>query len=158
MKESMIFVTSNDDGTVVINVPELSLHRTWKKRGAKFPFEREILEQAFYEPSVAYLFEKGFLSTDDKQFMIDVGLMDAETEKPAVIILDEALMKRMIKVMPLSEFKVKIKELSHEQVEALADYAIDHYKELNMDRAEFLTKVSGKNILKSIENYKAQED
>lgn len=157
MKEDMIFVTSQSDCTLVINIPELNIRRTWPARGSRFPFERDTLEQAFYDPSVEYLFRHGLLVTDDETFLIDVGLMDAETKVKSVVELNETLLKRMIKLMPLNEFKQKINELSVEQISELADYAIDHYKDLNMDRAELITKRSGKNILKSIENFKQQE-
>ena len=49
------------------------------------------------------------LVTDDKQFLMDVGLMNEEG-KSEVVELTEAFMIRLIKNMPLTEFKNEVKE------------------------------------------------
>lgn len=61
--------------------------------------------------------------------------------------------------MPMSEVKREVAKMSRAQIEELAEYAIVHYNDLAMDRVDFLTQVSGKNILIAIKNYKdAMED
>jgi hypothetical protein len=40
----------------------------------------------------------------------------------------------------------------------VANYAIAHYIDLNMDRVDLFTKVSGKNIMSAIANYKAAQE
>lgn len=158
MENNMIFVASESDHTIVINLPDMLLHRTWTKRGQKFPFERAQLEQAFYDPSVEFLFKSGFLVTSDKQFLKDVGLM-TEEEQTEIVPLTEALLNRMIKLMPLADLKVQLSTLSQSQLLELGEYAISHYGELKLDRVDLLSKATGKDILKAIENYKkAQED
>ena len=49
--------------------------------------------------------------------------------------------------------------MSRSQIDELAEYAITHYQDLMMDRIDLLSKLSGKNIMGAIKNYKAaQED
>lgn len=157
MENKTMFVKVATDYTVVINVPEIPFHRTWKKRGAKYPVDRSIMLQAYYDPSVEFLFREGLLTTDDTDFLKEVGLMD-EDGNSEIIALDETLMKRYIHTMPLYELKETLTKLSHSQIEELADFAIAHYTELQVDRIDLLSKASGKNIMKSIENLKASQE
>ena len=80
------------------------------------------------------------------------GLM--EEEKDVVAKLNNTQKMRIIKLMPLVDAKKELARLSVEQLSELADFAIEHYKDLSMDRVDVLSKASGRNILKSIENYK----
>lgn len=156
MENSMIMVKSASNSTVVVNVPDIPLHRVWKKRGAKYPVDRKILLQAYYDPSVEILFREGILTTDDKEFLKEVGLMD-EDEVAVVTPLTDAFLTRIIKLMPLNEVKTELTKLSHTQCEEIADYAIEHYTELSLDRVDILSQVSGKNIMGAIENYRAAQ-
>jgi hypothetical protein len=157
MENNMIMVTSASDFTLVVNVPEIQLHKTWKKRGAKYPIERKTLVQAYYDPAVEALFKEGMLTTNDVEFLKEVGLME-EDGTANVVVLTEALLNRLIKLMPIAEVKSELSKLSRTQLEELADYAVAHYKDLQMDRIDLLSKVTGKNIMKAIEHYrKAQE-
>jgi hypothetical protein len=154
MNNNFVMVRSASDWTLVVNVPHLSLHRLWTKRGQKFPIERSVLLQAYYSPAVETLFREGALITDDQDFLREVGLLD-ENEKSVVYELTENMKHRIIKLMPLSEVKKELAKMSHGQLEELADYAIMNYTELMMDRVDLLSKVTGKNIEKAIINYKA---
>lgn len=151
MENKTIYVVSASDYTVVINVPDIPLHRTWKKRGAKFPIDRSVLVQAFYDPSVEALFRDGILTTTDKEFLKEVGLMDEE-DNMEIVVLTDALLNRYIRFMPVSELKKELEKLSHTQLEEVVDYAVAHSDELQMDRIDLLSKASGKNILKAIEH------
>ena len=156
MKENMIMVESLSNSTVVIDVHEITIRRTWTKSGAKYPIERDIMERAFYQYGVEMLFREGILATDDVEFMKNVGLM-GEDDVPVVVKVSDTLFNRMIHLMPLTEFKQQLDKLTATQRQDLADYAIEHYTDLNMDRIDILSKTSGKNILKAIECVKADE-
>ena len=52
MKDTDIMVESLSNSTVVIDLPEIPLRRTWTKAGSKYPIDREIMERAFYDSSV----------------------------------------------------------------------------------------------------------
>lgn len=157
MENNMIMVTSASDYTLVVNIPDIPLHRTWKKRGAKFPIDRKILLQAYYDPSVEALFAEGMLTTTDTEFLKEVGLMEDEGES-TVVVLTEALLTRLIRTMPVVEVKKELQKLSRTQLEELADYAIEHYTELQMDRIDVLSKATGKNIMKAIEHYRRAQE
>ena len=155
--ENMITVTSASDFTLVINVPEISLHKTWRKRGAKYPIEHKTLVQAFYDPAVENLFRSGMLTTNDVDFLKEVGLME-EDGSTEVLVLTDTLLNRLIKVMPIVEVKKELTKLSKNQLEELADYAVEHYTDLQMDRVDLFSKITGKNLMKAIEHHrKAQE-
>ena len=89
--------------------------------------------QAYYNPSVEYLFKKGLLTTDDKDFLKEVGLMSEDGEAE-VIALTEDLEIRMIKHMPLADLKVNLAKLTRDQLIDLAEYAVSHYADLKLDR------------------------
>jgi hypothetical protein len=153
MENKMIMVKSASDYTLVVNIPDIPLHRTWKKRGAQFPIDRNLLLQAYYDPSVEALFKEGMLTTNDVEFLKEVGLIE-EDGTEVVMVLTEQLMNRIIKMMPVSEVATTIKKLSRTQLEELAEYAIEHYTDLAMDRIDLLSKATGKNIMNAITHYR----
>lgn len=157
MENTMIMVTSASDFTLVINVPEISLHKVWRKRGAKYPIDRKLLVQAYYDPGVESLFKSGMLTTNDVSFLKEVGLMedDGTTE---VVVLTEAMLNRLVKAMPIAEVKKELVKLSRTQLEELADYAVEHYTDLQMDRVELFSKATGKNLMKAIDHHKRAQE
>ena len=157
MENNMIMVKSASDFTLVVNIPDIPLHRTWKKRGAQFPIERKTLIQAYYDPSVEALFKEGMLTTNDVEFLKEVGLIEEDgTEN--VVILTEQQMLRLIKNMPLAELSNELKKLSNTQLEELADYAVVNHTNMSMDRIDILSKATRKNLLKAIELYKKAQE
>lgn len=159
MKENMVMVVSTTDCNVVVEIPELNLRRTWTKCGAKYPIDRDLLEQAYYNPAVEYLFNHGLLVTEDKQFLYDVGLITEMEQEIPSIMLDEKYKKRLISVMPLREVEEVVNKMSPEQIEELVNFAIQHYEDLKNDRIKLFEKKSGKQILKAIKNFQdANED
>lgn len=156
MRENMIAVESCADRTLVVYTP--TVNKTWLKKGQKLYVDRDAMEQAYYEPSTEYLFREGLLTTDDKTFLEDVGLIEAGSDTPIVTKLEENKLKRMIGPMPLSEFKEEVKKLTGAQIEELGAYAIEHYTELKNDRVDILSKLMGKDILKTISNLKASKE
>ena len=49
--------------------------------------------------------------------------------------------------------------MSRSQIDEVIEYAITNYNDLMMDRVDFFTQISGKNIMAAIKNYKdAMED
>ena len=111
MENNMVMVKSASDFTLVVNIPDIPLHRTWKKRGAQFPIDRKILLQAYYDPSVEALFREGMLTTNDVEFLKEVGLIE-EDGTANVVVLTEQQMLRLIKLMPVAELKAELVKLS----------------------------------------------
>ena len=154
MTNDMVMVKSAADAVVVMNLPELALRRVWQKKGAKYPIDRKILLQAYYNPGVTALFEEGILVTDDEAFLIEVGLKE-EGGEVKVVELTDAYKVRLVKTMPLMEVEREIKKLTRSQIEELVDYAIVHYTEISMDRIDLFTKISGKDVMGAIKIYRA---
>lgn len=157
MENNTIFVRSASDYTVVVNVPHIPLQRVWQKKGAKYPFDRNTMIQAYYDPSVEALFKEGKLVTDDEKFLVEVGLKE-EGEPNPVIELTDTLKTRLIKAMPVVEVENELKKLTRSQIEELVDYAILHYQDLALDRVDLFTRVSGKNVMEAIRNYKLSQE
>lgn len=153
----MIKVRSASDATVVVSSPSTMMNKTWNKRNSFHLIPRDTLLQTYYNSCLERLVTKGILVIEDKEFLREVGLLEEET--PVIMELTEAVMKKAISAMPLWEFEQTLGKLSNHQISDLANYAVQHYAELKMDRIEILGKASGKNILKAIELYRAaQED
>lgn len=157
MENNTIFVRSASDYTVVVNVPHIPLQRVWQKKGAKYPFDRNTMIQAYYDPSVEALFKEGKLVTDDEKFLVEVGLKE-EGEPNPVIELTDTLKTRLIKAMPVVEVENELKKLTRSQIEELVDYAILHYQDLALDRVDLFARVSGKNVMEAIRNYKLSQE
>lgn len=154
----MIKVRSASDSTVVVSSPSTMMNKTWNKRNSFHLIPRDILMQTYYNSCLEKLVRKGILVIEDKQFLIEIGLMEDE-QTSVVFELSEAILKKCISTMPLWELEQTIGKLSEHQINDLTTYAIQHYADLKMDRIEMLGKASHKNILKAIELYKAaQED
>jgi uncharacterized Fe-S cluster-containing radical SAM superfamily enzyme len=113
--------------------------------------------QAYYDPSVEALFKEGKLVTDDEKFLVEVGLKE-EGEPNPVVELTDTLKTRLIKAMPVVEVENELKKLTRSQIEELVDYAILHYQDLAMDRVDLFTRVSGKNVMEAIRNYKLSQE
>ena len=153
----MIKVRSASDATIVVNSPATMLVKTWNKRGAFHLVSRDTLLQSFYNSSLEYLIKKGMLIVEDKDFLIEVGLIEADAEN-TYVELTEAMMKKYLGIIPVFELEANLKKLSSHQISDLVNYAIAHSTEMKMDRIELLSKYSNKNILKAIELYKADQE
>ena len=152
----MIKVRSASDATVVVSSPSTMMNKTWNKRNSFHLIPRDTLLQTYYNSCLERLVNKGILVIEDKEFLREVGLLDEET--PVIMELTEVIMKKAISAMPLWEFEQTLGKLSNHQINDLANYAVQHYAELKMDRIEILGKASGKNILKAIELYRASQE
>jgi len=159
MKENMILLESKSDATLVVSLPELNYYRTWTAKGMKLPMDKDMLEQAIYDPGFNYLLKTGMLFIHDMELKKDLGLEPVDATEPTNIIeLTDALLSRMIKAMPIDELKKTMAKLSAPQKAELAEYAIEHNADLNMSKIDYLSEATGKNLLNAIKNAKAAEE
>lgn len=154
----MIKVRSTTDITISLYDPTIPINKAWEKRNAIIPIEKDKLTQLYFNTSLEKLMRQGLLVIDDRDFLYEVGFIAERDEEIPVIELTPNLMKRCISVMPLPELKETLAKMSTLQVGELAEYAIEHYNELKMDRIDILSEVSDKNILKAIEMYKKDQE
>ena len=156
--EDKVKVVNLISSRVNIDLPELRLNRIWEKKGAikTIPFDQ--LEEALYHPGVEALFRNGALGIEDLEVKKRLGLEPDDTEEPVnIIILDDAQRKRYLRVMPLHEFKEKVKELPMEQIRELAQFAIE--KEIvDFDKCEILKKITGTDVIGTIQMNKADQE
>jgi hypothetical protein len=124
--ENMVNIKSTVKALVSINVPTLNLRRSWPKKGAvqKIPFD--VLEQAYFEPGVEYLFKTGVLYIEDMAVKQALGLEAPDAEEPTAIIdLTEEVMKKLLTGTALKDFREEVEKLSHEQIKELVNYAVE---------------------------------
>ena len=162
MENKQITLVSTIDAYVGIDVPDLHLKRLWERKGAKKTIPLDVLREAFYDPSVEYLLRQGILYIDDLDVKIDLGLEDESAREPGaklnVVVLKDDEINRLLTVVPIYEFKNKIKELPKEQVQNIVDYAVMH-EITNFEKCEFLKELTGFDVLRTVQlNHEAKEE
>lgn len=155
--ENMVNIKSTVKALVSINVPTLNLRRSWPKKGAiqKIPFD--VLEQAYFEPGVEYLFKTGVLYIEDMEVKRALGLEDPEAKAPTAIIdLTDDYMKKLLTATPLKEFREEIEKLSHEQVKELVQFAVE-LGVTDYHRCKLLQEKTGFDVMKAAIARKEEE-
>lgn len=160
MLENKIMVTSKTNSTVVVDVPELRLHRVWTQKEMTLPIDKDVFSEAVYNPGVSYLLREGILFVSDLEERKKLGLEEetATEETSSMIDLTDKLMLRMIKAMPEQELKDMLTKLTMTQREELGNFAVEHNADLKMDRIDLLSKACNRDILKSIENLRKADE
>ena len=162
MENKQVTLVSTIDAYVGIDVPDLHLKRLWERKGAKKTIPLDVLREAFYDPSVEYLLRQGILYIDDLDVKIDLGLEDESAREPGaklnVVVLKDDEINRLLTVVPIYEFKAKIKELPKEQIKNIVDYAVMH-EITNFEKCEFLKELTGFDVLRTVQlNHEAKEE
>lgn len=155
--ENMVNIKSTVKALVSINVPTLNLRRSWPKKGAiqKIPFD--VLEQAYFEPGVEYLFKTGVLYIEDMEVKRALGLEDPEAEAPTAIIdLTEDYMKKLLTATPLKDFREEVEKLSHEQIKELVQFAVE-IGVTDYHRCKLLQEKTGFDVMKAAIARKEEE-
>ena len=155
--ENMVNIKSTVKALVSINVPTLNLRRSWPKKGAiqKIPFD--VLEQAYFEPGVEYLFKTGVLYIEDMEVKRALGLEDPEAEAPTAIIdLTDDYMKKLLTATPLKDFREEIEKLSHEQIKELVQFAVN-LGVTDYHRCKLLQEKTGFDVMKAAIAHKEEE-
>ena len=143
-----VMVTSMVGGTISASALN---HRVWNKKGQKLPVSKDVLREAIYEPGIEYMFKNGILYIEDMDFKIELGLEAEGTKTPTQIIpMDEKYMTRVLKLMPVSEMKKAIDEMSMVQKQELVDFAVKQ-NDIQLDRIKIVSDKCGVDVLKAIE-------
>lgn len=146
--DDKVMVTSMVGGTISASALN---HRVWNKKGQKLPVSKDILREAIYEPGIEYMFKNGILYIEDMDFKIELGLEAEGTKTPTQIIpMDEKYMTRVLKLMPVSEMKKAIDEMSMVQKQELVDFAVKQ-NDIQLDRIKIVSDKCGVDVLKAIE-------
>ena len=146
--DDKVMVTSMVGGTISASALN---HRVWNKKGQKLPVSKDILREAIYEPGIEYMFKNGILYIEDMDFKIELGLEAEGTKTPTQIIpMDEKYMNRVLKLMPVSDMKKAIDEMSMVQKQELVDFAVKQ-NDIQLDRIKIVSDKCGVDVLKAIE-------
>lgn len=144
-------VISAFDGRCGIDNGDLRISRRWPARGSYVMFDRQTIEELMYDDAFKNMVEDGTLFIEDMELKKELGIEPEDAETPTIIYLSDKELERFWKNMPLTQFKVETKKLRKAQIDSLVDYAINHGDEGSIPKANFLTEISGRNILKGIE-------
>jgi hypothetical protein len=146
--DDKVMITSMVGGTISASALN---HKVWNKKGQKLPVSKDVLREAIYEPGIEYMFKNGILYIEDMDFKIELGLEAEGTKTPTQIIpMDEKYMTRVLKLMPISEMKKSIDEMSMVQKQELVDFAVKQ-NDIQLDRIKIVSDKCGVDVLKAIE-------
>lgn len=148
--EDKVKIKSLVSNRVFISIPELRLSRVWEKKGTVKTIPLDQLEEAIYDPGVESMFRDGILGIDDMEVKIKLGLEpEGATEPVNIITLSDDQIKRYLTVLPVHEFRERLKELPREQITEIASYAIAH-EIANFEKSEIIRGITGIDIISAI--------
>ena len=151
MENQKIDIISNVNSRVGVLLPEIKFSRKWPKKGSKVTVDKETFEHMMYDNGTRYMFETGMLYITDMEIKKEVGLEPEEAIEPTnIIILDDKQRHRYMSIMPINDFILNIKKLSFEEIQNLADYAIEHELIGDLKKCDEIQKMIGKDILAAI--------
>jgi hypothetical protein len=151
MSEEKIKVISNYNGRCGIDSQELRISRRWRQRGDVVVFTKEQLEELMFDPAFSNMIHEGYLYIDDMEVKKELGIEPEDATEPTLILMSDKELERYWKNMPLAQFKVEVKKLRKAQIDSIVDYAVAHGDDGSIPKANFLTEISGRNVLKGIE-------
>ena len=155
--EDKVKITNLVSSRVIISIPSMRLKRVWEKKGAVKTIPFDQLEEAMYEPGIETLFTEGYLGIEDMDVKKKLGLEPEDAVEPVnIIVLTDEQRKRYLTVLPISEFRAKVKELPHEQVVELANFAIEN-ELVDFEKDAILQQMTGKDIVNTIKLNKDDE-
>ena len=153
-----IKVISAARGRCIINNRDLGIRRIWQARGDVVLFTKEQIESLMYDPAFSNMVQEGYLYIEDMEVKKDIGIEPEDAQTPTIILMNDKELNRFWKIMPVSQFKIEVKKLTKQQITSLAEYAIRHGEDGSIDKANYLSSISGYNILKGIELEKQSQE
>ena len=149
-------VTNTTNHSVLIELPDIKFRRTWQK-DSSIKVDIEVLREAIYDVGFKAFIDEGVLFIEEKEIRVELGLEEADAEKPFITILKPAQMTRLIKAASIEEFKTTLSEITKEQALSLVDMAIKE-KSISMDKLMALKEKTGIDVVKAIELERQDEE
>ncbi len=146
--EELVNIKSAVRGRICIYNPEINFRRVWERKGATKKVPYKVLQEVIYDSGVEYLFKEGMLQILDKGVAVQLGLVEDEKEEE-LLSLTDAQRKRLLTTAPVAELSATLTKLSKEQIEELADTAID-LEVTDLKRLDLLKKYTDKNIMRAV--------
>lgn len=158
MAQRMVILKNMMNATVSVKKPEYGVNRRWDKRGQTSAIPYDTVEQLLWDDSFRRMIDCGILYIEDMQTKKDLGLEPEDAVEPVnIIALDEKKMSKLLNDMPITMFKGEISKLTSTQIDNLIDYSIEN-KIANVEKAEILKKISGRDILLAISRKQREEE
>lgn len=146
-----IKVISAIDHRCGIDNADLHISRRWPGKGSVVQFTKEEIEDLMFDPAFNNMVTEGMLYIEDMEVKKSIGIEPEDATEPTIIYLDDKTLERFWKNMPLAQFKLETAKLTKVQLDSLAKYAIQHGNYGTIEKANYLTEISGFQILKGIE-------
>ena len=155
-------VTSLAQGEVSVFDPSIPFRVSWPAKGATRPIEEETIQQLMFNQGFIYMIETGILYIEDMEEKKKLGIEPEDATEPVnVIVLSDQDKKKFMTIYGLDKFKKEIVKLSVEQVNALADYAIEN-EIADFEKSEVLKKALSnlyeKDVIKAIQLKRANKE
>ena len=149
MDNKMIVLKNEANSNVTIMSPSHNFIREIVP-GSETKIEKELFEQLMYEPGIKYMIDTGILYIEDLNAKKELGIEPEDATEPVnVIVLSDKQRRQYMTTLSLDTFKEKVDALGHEQIEALADYAIDN-KLMDFDKCEYIKEKCGRDIIAGV--------
>ena len=150
MEKKKVEVVSKVGGTVILSVPDLHFRREFRRKGAKVLVDKDILEEAIFNPGIEALFQSGALYIEDLAVKKELGLEPEDAKEPEnIIVLNDAQIKRYLTVAPTHELKEIVEKLTPESKNELVEYAIaNNISDYN--KVKILKEATGIDVLNAI--------
>lgn len=157
MSEKIKVISALDHRCGIDNA-DLHISRRWAGRGAVVTFEKEQLDELMFDPAFRNMISEGALYIEDMKVKKELGIEPEEATTPTIIYMDEKALERFWKFMPMNQFKIETQKLTKQQLSSLARYAMLHGNDGSIEKANYLSSISGFQILKGIDLYKAEQE
>lgn len=150
MNKNKVVVKNMTSSPVTIMSQMMSFKRELAPKGAEISIDKETFEQLMYEPGIRYMIESGILYIEDMEIKKELGIEPEDAEEPVnIIVLTDKQRRQYMVNLSMKAFKEKVDQLSYEQVEELADYAIAN-KLMDFDKCEYIREKCGRDIIAAI--------
>ena len=150
MNKNKVVVKNMTNSPVTIMSQMMSFNRELAPKGAEIGIDKETFEQLMYEPGIRYMIESGILYIEDMETKKELGIEPEDAEEPVnIIVLTDKQRRQYMVNLSMKAFKEKVDQLSYEQVEELADYAITN-KLMDFDKCEYMREKCGRDIITAI--------
>lgn len=150
MSNEKVIVKNMTNSPVYIMSETTSFRREVAPKGGQAPIDRELFEQLMYEPGIKYMIDSGILYIEDLEQKKELGIEPEDATEPVnIIVLTDKQRRQYMVNYSLDKFKDKVDQLSYEQIEELADYAITN-KLMDFDKCEYIREKCGRDIITAI--------
>jgi len=155
-----IKLVSRMNRNIHLHLPEYRYTRDFDYEGQTHLIDKDILDQAIYNPSVMAAFQNGLLFIDDEDARIEYGLEvkdeDGQIEYEPISFSSEEIYEKLT-TLSLAELKKIVEDLPRIQQDRFVDIAIEKGY---MDYAKnaYFRRLTGRDIIKTIEMTKDEPE